>query len=201
MWFKFAKRCFFIYWRNLMKHTIFTLTALAIVVALSGCASLAPASNNGSLASPGLPAAIAAPADQKIAFTWQALGTQIYECKMNEKAVPAWIFIAPEAVLMNAKNEKVGMHGAGPFWMALDGSRVVGAVKGRAPSASTQDIPLLLLEVQSSSGQGKMSGIKNIQRLNTQGGQGPAAGCAVAADLGKRSAQGYTSDYVFWVMK
>ena len=102
---------------------------------------------------------------------------------------------------MNAKNEKVGSHGAGPHWMALDGSRIVGAVKGRASGAAAQDIPLLLLEVQSSSGQGKMSGIKSIQRINTQGGQSPAAGCSVAADLGKRNAQGYTSDYVFWVMK
>ena len=184
-----------------MKRTAFTIATLSIFAFLSGCASKAPASSAGSLAASVLPAAIVAPTDQKIAFTWQALGTQIYECKMNDKAEPAWFFIAPEAVLMNAKNEKVGSHGAGPHWMALDGSRIAGAVKGRAPGASAQDIPLLLLEVQSSSGQGKMSGIKSIQRINTEGGQSPAAGCSSAADLGKRSAQGYTSDYVFWVMK
>ena len=60
-----------------MKRITFTLAALSISVALSGCASQAPASNTGSLAAAVIPTAIAAPADQKIAFTWQALGTQI----------------------------------------------------------------------------------------------------------------------------
>jgi Protein of unknown function (DUF3455) len=181
-----------------MKHISPSLIAIATLAALAGCAAPVP---TGKSAAPELPAAIAAPADQKIAFTWRALGTQIYECKINDKATPAWAFVAPEAVLSNAKDEKVGTHGAGPFWMALDGSKIVGSVKGRAPGATAQDIPLLLLEVQSSSGQGKMSGIKSVQRINTEGGQPPNTGCAAQTDLGKRSNQGYTSDYVFWVAK
>jgi Protein of unknown function (DUF3455) len=182
-----------------MKPIHLTLITLSALAALAGCAAPAPAGKAASTAS--LPAAIAAPSDQKVAFSWHAIGTQMYECKNNDKGTPAWAFVAPEAVLINAKDEKVGTHGAGPFWMALDGSKIVGSVKGRVPGSAAQDIPLLLLEVQSSSGQGKMSGIKSIQRINTEGGQPPAAGCGLQADLGKRSSQGYTSDYVFWVAK
>lgn len=181
-----------------MKLNAISLALLSSLAIFAGCSTPTPASANKSVT---LPDAMAAPADQKIAFTWQAVGTQIYECRVDYTAAPAWTFVAPEAVLTNTKNEKMGTHGAGPHWMALDGSRIVGAVKGRAPGATAQDIPLLLLEVQSSSGQGKMSGIKSIQRINTRGGQAPAAGCATPADLGKRSAQGYTSDYVFWMTK
>jgi hypothetical protein len=189
----------FIFKGKIMK-TITTLAAVCMALGLGACASStsSPAASSKSAAqATELPAAIATPADQKPAFTWHAVGVQIYECKLSDKGAPAWAFVAPEADLTNDKDQKVGTHGAGPFWMANDGSKIVGAVKGRSPAANVQDIPWLLLTVQSSSGNGKMSSIKSVQRINTEGGQPPATGCSTQADLGKRNQQGYSSDYVF----
>ena len=66
------------------------------------------------------------PAEQH-AFTLAARGVQIYECRAG-----AWAFVAPEAELFDADGRSAGSHGAGPFWQARDGSRIVGAVKRRA---------------------------------------------------------------------
>ena len=115
----------------------------------------------------------------------------------------AWVFIAPEAELTNDKGDKVGTHGAGPSWTALDGSKTVGTVKARANGAQAVDIPLLLLSAKPVAGSpvGKMSGITSVQRLNTEGGNPQAKGCDTAQDAGKRNKQGYTSDYVFFTAK
>jgi len=37
-----------------------------------------------------------------------------------------------------------------------------------------------------------------IQRVNTEGGVAPAAGCSLPADIGKRALVAYTTDYVFY---
>jgi hypothetical protein len=143
-----------------------------------------------------------APADgERAAFAWHAIGSQIYECKASDKGGFGWVFVAPEADLYNAKNEKVGTHGAGPFWAALDGSQTLGTVKARANGARANDIPLLLLSSKSNGVAGKMARVSSVQRLNTDGGVAPAKGCAEAADAGKRVKEGYSADYVFFEPK
>jgi len=172
--------------------------ALAVCCAslLSACAvSTAPVPAGAG--SP-VPAALR-PADRERAvFTWHAVGSQIYECRAAEKGGWAWVFVAPEAELFNQKDEKVGIHGAGPHWTALDGSRTVGTVKARANGERAADIPLLLLSVQSGGGSGTLARVTSVQRLNTEGGNAPATGCAAPADAGKRIKEGYTADYVFF---
>lgn len=95
----------------------------------------------------------------------------------------------------------VGTHGAGPRWAALDGSQTLGTVRARADGARASDIPLLLLSAKSSGTPGKMASVTSVQRLNTEGGNAPATGCQYAADAGKRTKEGYTSDYVFFSAK
>lgn len=142
-----------------------------------------------------------APANEQAAFTWGALGTQNYECKVNAGGALAWAFVAPEAELFNANKGKAGFHGAGPHWTALDGSKTVGEVKARAPAQRSADIPWLLLARKSAGGPGKLANITSVQRINTVGGIAPATGCTQAADLGKTSKQGYTADYVYFVLR
>ncbi len=179
---------------------ILTLTVLVtICTALGACASSSPAAAPGASAS--TPEALKPPSDQKEAFTWQAIGTQNYECKASATGGWAWVFVAPEAELYNAKKDKVGTHGAGPHWTALDGSKTIGAVKARANSPRSTDIPWLLLTASSAGGPGKMAPITSVQRINTEGGNAPATGCASAADAGKISKQGYTADYVYFVQR
>ena len=165
---------------------------------LSACATGPAAQADSGKAVP----AILKPADnERAAFTWHAVGAQIYECRASDKGGWAWMFVAPEANLFNQKDEKVGTHGAGPHWAALDGSKTVGVVKARADAARPADIPLLLLTAKSAGTPGKMANVTSVQRLNTEGGNAPATGCAAAADAGKRIKEGYTADYVFFTAK
>jgi hypothetical protein len=181
-----------------MKPTTLSLPIATICAALlSACATSAPP-----VTAPVAPAALKAPDNERVAFVWQAIGSQIYECR-NDAGKMIWVFIAPEAELTNDKGDKVGTHGAGPNWTALDGSKIVGTVKARVNGAQPADIPLLLLSAKAAADApvGKMSAITSVQRLNTEGGNAKSTGCSTAQDVGKRSKEGYTSDYVFFTAK
>jgi hypothetical protein len=165
---------------------------LGTAAALAGCAS-APVVE--------LPTAIRAPDNERPAFTWHAVGVQIYECRAGDKGALGWQFVAPEAELYAAPGEKAGTHGAGPNWTALDGSKVLGTVKARANGQREADIPWLLLTAKSAGGAGKLANVTSVQRIGTMGGNAPAKGCEAAADAGKRIRQGYSADYVFLVAR
>ncbi|MFM2399684.1 MAG: hypothetical protein RL341_1841 [Pseudomonadota bacterium] len=143
------------------------------------------------------------PQGERAVFTWPAKGVQIYECKAAAAGAaspaPAWAFVAPEAELFNAKGEKVGTHGAGPYWQHNDGSRIVGKVKERADAPAAGAIPWLLLTAASQGSAGVLAQVTSVQRVATVGGVAPAAGCAAAADVGKQARVPYTADYVYFV--
>ena len=175
-----------------------TVLSALLVSLLGACASKPPTPAVAVIAAP----AALAPADnERVAFTWHAIGSQIYECKAAEKGGWSWNLVAPEADLYNEKEEKVGTHGAGPHWAALDKSQTRGTVKARANGAHPSDIPLLLLSAKSDGSAGKMARVTSVQRLNTEGGMAPAKGCVDAADAGKRIKEGYSADYVFFEAK
>jgi hypothetical protein len=199
-----------------MKTTLIYAGISSLCIALlSACAGTSmtkqdTASNTSiatvSAAIPAAPAALRTADNERVAFVWQAIGSQVYECRSAtgadaSKGAMAWAFVAPEAELLGDKGTKVGTHGAGPHWTALDGSTIVGTVKARANGESANDIPLLLLSAKSTAGPGKMASVTSVQRLNTQGGNAQPAGCTTAQDAGKRSKQGYTADYVFYTAK
>ena len=180
---------------QLRVHAGLAAAAACTGLMLSACAS-GPAAQMD--AGKPVPAALKPADTERVAFTWHAVGSQIYECRATDKGGWAWVFVAPEADLFNQKDEKVGTHGAGPNWAALDGSKTVGTVKARADGERPTDIPLLLLTAKSAGAPGRMAAVTSVQRLNTEGGNAPAAGCAVRADAGKRVKEGYTADYVFF---
>jgi hypothetical protein len=177
----------------------FGLAAAVLCAGFLGACASGPAAPDA--ATQLVPAALKPTDSERAAFTWHAVGSQIYECRASEKGGWAWVFVAPEADLFNQKDEKVGTHGAGPHWTALDGSKTIGAVKARADAARPNDIPLLLLTAKSTGIPGKMASVTSVQRLNTDGGNAPAKGCAAQVDAGKRIKEGYTADYVFFAAK
>lgn len=168
--------------------------AAASAVLLVACASGLPTAARA----PAAPAALVPAGSERAAFTWSATGVQIYECRASDKGGFAWAFVAPEAELFDQNRQKAGLHGAGPFWAALDGSRTIGTVKARSDGARPADIPLLLLSAKSAGTAGKMAGITSVQRLNTVGGNAPATGCQTQLDAGKQVKPAYTADYVFF---
>jgi len=138
-----------------------------------------------------MPAEIAAPGETAV-ITLHAEGAQIYECKMGEDGKLAWAFREPTATLM-MDGKTVGRHYAGPNWDHIDGSGVAAKVAGKAPGATAGDIPWLKLAAAETRGDGKLSGITTIQRINTIGGtmNGP---CPMAGAL---MSVPYSADYVF----
>lgn len=59
------------------------------------------------------------------------------------------------------------------------------------------DIPLQLVKADPAAGQGLMSGVTYIQRLNTKGGAAPTDPCT-AAKAGARMTVPDQADYVFF---
>ncbi|MFT4120002.1 DUF3455 domain-containing protein [Bradyrhizobium sp.] len=138
-----------------------------------------------------LPAAIAAPGET-VVLSVHAEGAQVYECKAGTDGKLAWAFREPIATLL-AEGKTVGRHYAGPSWEDADGSAVVGKAIGNAPGATAADIPWLKLEVAARRGNGVLTPVTTVQRINTHGGKLEGA-CEKAGDF--RSAP-YSAEYVF----
>jgi hypothetical protein len=143
----------------------------------------------------GLPAGLAAPAGNELAFELQAVGVQVYACSATSGA-PAWTFQAPEATLAGPDGQAAGKHFSGPTWEGTDGSRVVGAkVAAAIPDPSA--IPWLLLGASSHVGGGRMADVTFVQRVATSGGNAPAGGCD-ASHVGKVARVPYRAAYCFY---
>jgi len=142
-------------------------------------------------ASAQMPAAIEAPG-QTVVATLHAEGAQVYECKAGADGKLAWAFREPIATLL-LDGKTVGRHYAGPNWEHMDGSAVVGKAVGNAPGKTPNDIPWLKLEVTAQRGNGVLTGVTTVQRINTQGGAHTGA-CDKA---GAFHSAPYATDYVF----
>ena len=129
------------------------------------------------------------------------VGELTYECraKANDAVAFEWAFVGPVARLMDASGGKeLGKYYAGPTWEAADGSKVTGKQVAIAPAAPGS-IPLQLVKAEPTTGNGAMSGITYIQRVNTKGGVAPGEPCA-AASAGVKKQVPYQADYVFYKM-
>lgn len=152
----------------------------------------------GLLAAPALaqPDPIAASPDLVLRLALGADGVQIYRCA-QEAAGPRWAFQAPEALLFDAQNVQQGAHGAGPFWRLADGSMLRAAAAAQRPASHPGAIPWLLLRVTSQEGQGLLSGVTEIRRIDTFNGSAPAEGCD-AQHVGREARMRYSAVYEFY---
>lgn len=148
-----------------------------------------------SACAPEVPAAIALPAGNQLAFAYDAIGVQIYGCDPNATGY-GWVLRGPEANLYGKRGKLAGIHYAGPTWEANDQSKVV-AAKLSEHSADPSSIPWLLLGATAHTGKGRMSGITFIHRVDTAGGKAPAGGCD-AAHAGSTTRVDYTATYYFY---
>ena len=145
-----------------------------------------------------LPEAVRVPAGQKVLMTTTGVGELTYECreKKDMAGQHEWAFVGPVATLYGAERKAVGRYYAGPTWEATDGSKVTGKQVAVAPS-SPGNIPLQLVKAEPAMGNGAMTGVSYIQRLNTKGGVAPVSACD-AASKGQRQQVAYEADYVFY---
>ena len=148
-----------------------------------------------------LPEAVRVPAGNKAVMTATGVGELTYECKAKAADATAfeWTFVGPMAKLMDAKTQKeVGKYYGGPTWESMDGSKVTGKQVAIAPAAAG-NIPMQLVKTEPAMGNGAMTGITYIQRVNTKGGVAPSDPCTSAA-AGSKKTVPYQADYVFFRM-
>jgi hypothetical protein len=138
-------------------------------------------------------------ANESLAMIAAAKGVQIYECRVKNNAAAGheWAFVAPEAELFDARGKPIGRHGAGPYWQATDGSRIVGTLKQRTDAPVAGAVPWLLLATKSNGPNGAFSKVTSVQRVNTVGGVAPAADCT-RESAGTMARVRYTADYYFF---
>jgi len=144
-----------------------------------------------------VPENLRAPADEQLVLHAHAKGFQMYVCQAATDDKFSWALKAPDAKLFDAHGKTIGQHYAGPAWKHNDGSEVTGKVVARHDAPEAGSIPWLLLAAAGHSGSGLLSEVTSIQRLHTQGGQAPAAGCE-ESKKGTETKMPYSADYYFY---
>lgn len=146
---------------------------------------------------PKVPDAIQAHPGEEVVLVAHASGSQIYACRPGADGKFSWALRAPDAELKDGNGKVIGSHFAGPAWKLEDGSQVTGKAAAHVDSDDPSSIPWLLVDVVSHSGQGLLTSVTTIQRVNTHAGKPPAQGC----DDSHRDAEtksSYTADYYFY---
>jgi Protein of unknown function (DUF3455) len=136
------------------------------------------------------------PAGSALAFQYSARGEQIYQCNLAND-VYQWRLTGPRADLFDANAAKVGKHYAGPTWEADDGSLIRGKAIATEKAPDGVSVAWLLLSVAAHEGQGRMSDIAYVRRIDTKGGAAPQTPCA-ADKVGQTSASPYQANYLFY---
>ena len=144
-----------------------------------------------------IPAAIRVPPGASVLTRFHAVGAQVYTCSPSANGTPAWTLKAPAAKLLDAKGNEVGTHGEGPNWTSNDGSSVRGKKIAQVDAPRNDAIPWLLLQATTHQGDGVLSKVEYVQRLNTMLGKAPVAGCD-AEKVGAEARVDYSADYYFY---
>jgi Protein of unknown function (DUF3455) len=139
---------------------------------------------------------ITLPQGSRLLFAATAEGVQIYESKAAPAGGFQWALKAPEATLKTLAGETFAKHGAGPSWIANDGSKIVGKLP---PLTSIKpkdgkNIPWLLVATESQGSVGILSSVKYVVRIDTAGGTAPAEPPTAADQTAKVA---YHATYLF----
>jgi len=121
--------------------------------------------------------------------TYYAVGVQKYKAREKAGSYPLayeWVFVAPQADLYDARNAKVGTHGAGPFWQLSARDSIFG--QQFSPAKTSPGEPgsidwLLLMPKAGTTPTGIFAGVDYIQRIATKGGIAPAKPPKKATDM------------------
>jgi hypothetical protein len=130
--------------------------------------------------------------------TFHAIGVQVYtsQPRAEDPTKFKWVFKEPIANLYNDGGKLMVTHFAGPTWQSINGSQVVGSVFAKA-TPDPASIAWLLLKGVSWVGNGMLSEVTWIQRLDTVGGNAPADD-PTSANLEVKIP--YTANYTFWAL-
>jgi hypothetical protein len=137
------------------------------------------------------PVSIEAPPGSRLLLEAKGDGAQIYTCTDSH-----WRLKAPDAKLLNAQDQVIGVHFAGPTWRLNDGSEVKGKLIASQPAPDGKSIPWLLVGAVPGSQSGKLVSVAYIRRTETSGGSAPKEACT-SGEL----PMPYTAKYSFYAAK
>ncbi|HXM40204.1 MAG TPA: DUF3455 domain-containing protein [Bryobacteraceae bacterium] len=169
------------------------ICGIGLMISARGAAQIAP---------PQVPENLKAPATEVVLLKAMGKGKQIYVCsaKPGDESQFAWTLDRPQADLLDEKGGVIGKHYKGPVWEAADGSKVGGQVQQRANAPNANAVPWLLLKATSNRGSGTFAHVSYIQRVDTEGGLAPAAGCD-KSHAGAEAAAEYRATYFFYIQR
>ena len=171
-----------------------TSAALSAIALITACAS-SPIMKTYSQDS--LPAPVMVPAGNKVAMETVGVGEITYECRAKTGGGYEWVFVGPDAKLMDRSGKQIGRYYGPPAtWENMDGSKLTGAQVAVAPSMAGS-IPYQLVKGNAAMGTGAMQGVTYIQRVATMGGVAPSATCD-GGTMGSKQIVKYQADYIFY---
>ena len=173
-----------------MNRLLVGVLAAGVTLAVNGCA----------IPRPDVPDSLKAPKGEKVLLVGHATGVQIYACQSGANAPFTWTLTAPQADLTDSSGKSIIHHFVGPTWIHIDGSEVAGKKVAQQDAPKPGAIPWLLLKATSHAGQGVLTRVTSIQRVNTDGGLPPHDTCNVSAS-GREFKSPYSADYYFYVPK
>ncbi|QFT84388.1 hypothetical protein FIU88_05275 [Halomonas sp. THAF12] len=142
------------------------------------------------------PEEVAVPAGNTVFLETVGKGEITYACETREDGAMGWVFKGPDAMLMDGDEQVGSYYGPPATWEASDGSKITGTQLATAPGGDG-NIPFQLVEANPAMGEGAMTGVTYVQRLNTQGGVAPDSACS-ADNAGATEIVNYQADYLFW---
>lgn len=167
-------------------------TACCLTIVLFGCA-MQPAP-------PPAPASLM-PAGEREVERFATRGVRTYECraKQADPSSAVWAYTGAESDLLDAQGKPVGRHTFPPaVWELTDGSKLTGGeVRARVSAPESNSDPWILVSTRSTGGEGRLSKVTSLQRLNTFGGVAPATGCDTKS-IGSKQRVSFTADFVFF---
>lgn len=182
-----------------MRRLCLGVGAVSLACLLAACASGTGSMPAKVFDQSALPVAVQVPAGHAVAMETVGSGSITYECRPKASMADQyeWVFVGPDAQLMNRSGQAVGKYFGPPAtWQSIDGSKVTATQIAVAP-AQSGSIPLQLVKANPAMGEGSMKGVSYIQRVATQGGVAPARACD-AASVRSKDIVKYQADYIFW---
>ena len=130
------------------------------------------------------------------AFSLRADGVQVYQCSPLATGGYGWALEAPDATLYDG-SRSVARLATPNHWESLDDRSSVTGIPRRMQAAGADNMPWELLGAMPAGEEGMFAGVTSIQRVNTNGGAAPAAGCA-ADTAGSEVRVPFTAEYYFY---
>jgi hypothetical protein len=124
----------------------------------------------------------------------QGRGVQVFRCEARGSGY-AWVYRLPEADLVDGSGKPLVRYGANFSFEHADGSRLLGTVAKFDEAPDPANLPWLLLSTRSF-GQGTLSGVTFVQRVNTVGGMPPPR--CEASQQSRLLRVDFSADFVFY---